>query len=58
MLSEITRNKAILATLLFAVAAAFVAGAVFSTGVFQALLFSAMAVTGAILATFFLVALN
>ncbi|MCA0421216.1 MAG: hypothetical protein LCH80_21200 [Proteobacteria bacterium] len=57
-LSEVTRNKTILTILLLAVAAAATAIAVFGTGLFQVILFSAFALSGAILSTFLIVALN
>jgi hypothetical protein len=58
MLTEINRNKAILAILLLAAAAALISGTVFSTGLVQALLFGSMAVSAAVLAIFVVVALN
>lgn len=57
-LSELTRNKTILTILLLAVVAAAVAIAVFGSGLFQVVLFSAFALSGAILSTFLVVALN
>ena len=57
-LSEVTRNKAILTILLLAVVAAAAAIAVFGTGLFQVILFSAFALSAPILSTFHVVALN
>ena len=57
-LSEVTRNKAILTILLLAVVAAAAAIAVFGTGLFQVIRFSAFALSATILSTFLVVALN
>ncbi|MGX5736502.1 hypothetical protein [Bosea thiooxidans] len=58
MLTETTRNKVIIAIFLLAAAGALISGTFFSAGVIQALIFSAMAATAAILTTFLVVALN
>ena len=57
-MSEVARNKTILTILLLGAIAAAVAISVFSTGVFQAVLYSVFAVSGVILTTFLIVALN
>ena len=58
MLTEKTRNKALIAVFLLAAASAMISGTIFGAGLVQPLIFTAMAATGAILLTFILVALN
>lgn len=57
-LSEATRNKTILTILLLVAVAAVAAITIFGTGVFQVILFSAFALSAALLSTFLIVALN